>query len=68
MNRRLGGVVGAVGLLIVIVSAFAEPIGLGDGDGIGWLQTFGIIIGAVLVIAGLMYARRGESRPVQPHA
>ena len=69
MDRRLaGGIVVALGAVLLLVSALAEPIGLGDGDGFGWKQTIGVIIGAGVMVVGfaLMYFWRGEARALQP--
>ena len=71
MDRRLaGGIVVAVGAVLLLVSALAEPIGLGDGDGFGSKQITGVIVGAVVMVVGLalMYVRRGEAKRLQPHA
>ena len=71
MDRRLaGGIAIAVGAVLLLISALAEPIGLGDGDGFGLKQTTGVIIGALVMVGGLaaMYVRRGEARTPQPHA
>lgn len=71
MDRRLaGGIVIAVGAALLLISALAEPIGLGDDDGFGSRQTTGVIIGAVVMVVGLavMYVRRGGATTPQPHA
>ncbi|MGH3132651.1 MAG: hypothetical protein ACRDNY_02720 [Gaiellaceae bacterium] len=49
------------GAILVLVSAFAEPLGLGDDNGIGGQQIAGMVVGGVVVAAGLalMYRRRG---------
>ena len=69
MNRkRVSGIVVAVGVVLLVISALAEPLGLGDGDGIGSMQTAGIIIGAALAVVGLalMYVQRREAKTPQP--
>jgi hypothetical protein len=70
VDRRLaGGIVVAVGAVLLLVSALAEPIGLGDPTGgFGWKQITGVIIGAVVMVVGLalMYGRRGEAQTPQP--
>ena len=48
----------AVGLLAALVSAFAEPLGLGRGNGLGPRQTTGIVVGVVLLIVGAVMAAR----------
>ena len=67
-RKRVGGIVVAVGVVLLVISALAEPIGLGDGDGFGWKQVTGVIIGAAVAVFGLalMYLRRGETKTPQP--
>lgn len=54
-------VIGA-GVLLVLISAFADPLGLGRSPGFGWRQTLGVIIGALVILAGL-YLRRRKASP-----
>jgi len=54
-------VIGA-GVLLVLISAFADPLGLGRSPGFGWRQTLGVIIGALVLAAGL-YLRRRKASP-----
>ena len=64
--RLLGMVVAAAGLVLLALSVFADPIGIGDGDGFGNRQVVGSVVGALALVAGLalMYApRRGEVEP-----
>jgi hypothetical protein len=67
MNRRLiGGLVAAAGLVLLVVSAFADPIGIGGEDSFGWKQAVGTALGTVGLFAGLalMYVpRRGDVEP-----
>ena len=67
-RKRVGGIVVAVGVVLLVISALAEPIGLGDGGGFGWKQVTGVIIGAAVAVFGLalMYLRRGETKTPQP--
>jgi hypothetical protein len=70
MDRRLtGGIVLAIGAVLLLVSALAEPIGYGDGGGFGWKQITGVIIGALAMAFGLavMYVQRGKTKALQPH-
>lgn len=75
MDRKLvSGIVIAVGVALLVLSALADPIGLGEGGGIGWRQATGMIVGGVVIVVGLalMYVRRGEAKavtttPPQPH-
>jgi hypothetical protein len=52
-QTRVAWILVTLGVALVAVSAFADPIGLGDGDGIGWKQGAGMVVGAVIVLAGL---------------
>ncbi len=54
-------VIGA-GVLLVLISAFADPLGLGRSPGFGWRQTLGVVIGALVLAAGL-YLRRRKASP-----
>jgi predicted MFS family arabinose efflux permease len=64
MERRLvAWVVVAVGAVLLVVSALADSLGIGDEDGFGWKQTTGVVVGAAVLVGGLawMYMpRRGE--------
>jgi LPXTG-motif cell wall-anchored protein len=54
----------AVGAAIVLVSALADPLGLGgEGTGFGTKQVAGVVAGAVVAVAGLglLYLRRGRT-------
>jgi hypothetical protein len=50
------------GVLVVLISAFADPMGLGRSPGFGWRQTLGVVVGALVVAAGA-YLRRGRGSP-----
>jgi hypothetical protein len=71
MDRKLvGGVVTVAGLALLLLSALADPIGVGEGGGFGWKQTTGVIVGAVVVVVGLalLYVRQGKAKAQQPEA
>ncbi len=61
-GKTLGWALVAAGATLVVLSVFAEPLGLGDDDGVGSKQVAGMIVGGVVVAAGLvlMYVRRGR--------
>ena len=61
-GKTLSWALVAVGATLVVLSAFAEPLGLGNDDGVGSKQVAGMIAGGVVVAAGLvlMYVRRGR--------
>ena len=61
-RRQIGYLVAALGALLIVVSALADPIGVGEGSGFGWKQAVGIVVGAVLVAVGawLLYGRAAD--------
>ena len=59
MDRtRIGWALAALGAVLVVVSALADSLGLGEGGGFGWKQTVGVVVGAVLALVGGAVARR----------
>jgi hypothetical protein len=60
-GKALGSILAGAGVVLFVLSAFAEPLGLGDDNGVGLQQVAGMVIGGVVVAAGLalMYVRRG---------
>ena len=61
-NPVFAWIVIVAGVLLVLISAFADPLGLGRSPGFGWRQTLGVIIGALVLAAGL-YLRRRKASP-----
>jgi predicted transporter len=60
MDRKLlATLVAILGVLIILVSALAEPLGLGEGGKFGWKQILGTVIGALLLVAGVVLQRVG---------
>jgi hypothetical protein len=62
MSRRsLGVVVTVVGLLVLAIVVFADPLGIGGADDtFGWKQIVGVVVGAVIAVAGIVLAASGE--------
>jgi len=52
-----------VGILVVLIAALADPLGLGRSPGFGWRQTLGVIVGALVIAAGLYLRRRVKASP-----
>jgi len=50
-----------VGVFVVIIAAFADPLGLGRHPGFGWMQELGVIIGALIILSGFYLRGRGTS-------
>ena len=61
-NSVFAWIVIGAGVLVVLIAAFADPMGLGRSAGFGWRQTLGVVVGALVVLAGV-YLRRGKGSP-----
>jgi uncharacterized membrane protein len=60
-RTRLWWAVLVLGVVLVALSVFADQIGLGNDNGLGWKQVVGIVVGGVLVAVGA--ARLFFTRP-----
>jgi peptidoglycan/LPS O-acetylase OafA/YrhL len=60
--------VAAAGLVLLVLAAFADPLGIGGDDAFGWEQALGTALGAVALIAGLASMYVPRRREVQPGA
>ena len=58
-NREFALALAGVGILIVLLSAFAHPLGLGH-PGFGWKKTLGVVVGVVIIVAGLWRRARAS--------
>ncbi len=56
------GVLMGIGVLLVVIAVFADPLGVGRNPGFGWLQGLGVVIGVLVILAGL-YLRRRKAAP-----
>jgi hypothetical protein len=41
-----------VGAFLVLISLFADRMGLGRSPGFGWRQILGVVVGALVLLAG----------------
>jgi hypothetical protein len=60
-STRLGWLLVVIGLIVLAVSALADPIGIGsegDGSGFGWKQITGVVVGGLAAAAGLIVVWR----------
>jgi NADH:ubiquinone oxidoreductase subunit 6 (subunit J) len=55
-ERPLGIVVALVGAAGAMISALANPLGIGETEVFGWLQITGVIVGAIVALLGLALA------------
>jgi hypothetical protein len=56
-------VVIGIGALIVLISLFADSLGLGGSLGFGRVQTIGVVVGALVLAGGVYLWRRGKPSP-----
>jgi len=56
-NPTFAWILIAAGVILVVISMFADRLGLGSAPRFGWKQTLGLLIGVVALLAGL-YSRR----------
>jgi hypothetical protein len=52
-----------VGALLVLISLFADLLGLGRSSGFGWKQILGVVVGALIIAAGFYLRRRPKAAP-----
>lgn len=51
-----------VGLLLALVSAFADQVSLGAvGSGFGWKQLLGLVVGVILAVVGIVLFRQDDT-------
>lgn len=50
-----------IGAILALASAFADQIGIGAPDStFGWKQLLGLVIGIILIVAGVILLRQGD--------
>ena len=47
-----------LGLVIIVLSGFADALGLGQHPGFGWKQALGLAVGLAFVVRGIYWRRR----------
>ena len=52
-KKRLGSLLIGVGIVLLLVSVFADPLGIGGYPGFGSKQIIGTILGIVIGATGL---------------
>ncbi len=61
----LGWLLVVMGLIVLAISAFADPLGVGaegDGSGFGWKQATGVAVGGLAAAAGFLVLWRERTR------
>jgi uncharacterized membrane protein len=55
-RQPLGIVLGLGGLVVLLVSAFANQLGIGEDETFGWLQITAVVVGAAVLVLGVALA------------
>ena len=56
-KKRLGQILMILGIIVVLVAALADPLGLGRSPGFGWRQAVVFIIGVLAIWLGFRWRR-----------
>ena len=59
----LGQVLVAAGAFLVLVALFADLLNLARHPAFGWMQGLGVVIGAVVILAGVYLWSHGKAPP-----
>ena len=57
-KQTWGFIFAVVGIIILLISLFADLIGIGGYPGLGYKQIIGIIVGVLIIIIGLILHRK----------
>lgn len=57
-KKGLGSLLIGVGIVLLLVSVFADPLGIGGYPGFGTKQIIGTILGIVIGVIGLFLYRK----------
>ena len=68
--RILAGVLLMLGVAVTVGSLFADYFNIGGGEGLGWKQLIGVVVGLVLTLLGGAWlvqppTSRGIDRPLE---
>ena len=68
--RILAGVLLVLGVAVTVGSLFADALNIGGGEGLGWKQLIGVVVGLVLTLLGGAWlvqppTSRGIDRPLE---
>jgi hypothetical protein len=57
-GKKAGIVLLVVGIVVLLLSLLADPIGIGGWPGFGYYQIGGAIVGAIVAVVGLVLTRK----------
>ena len=61
-RKRLGLILGVAGIIILLISLFADLLGIGGYPGLGVKQIGGIIVALLITIIGYLLQRKANVR------
>ncbi len=64
--RPVGLFIAILGVVGTTIAALADPLGIGEGEVFGWLQTTGVILGALVIVLGVAIAMEWVPLPGRP--
>ena len=53
-KKTIGTVLLVVGIVVLLLSLGADPVGIGGSPGFGYYQIVGTIVGAIVTVVGLV--------------
>ncbi len=57
-KKKLGSLLTGIGIVVLLISVFADPLGIGGNPGFGYKQVIGTILGIVIGITGVILSRK----------
>ena len=57
-KKKLGSILTGIGIVVLLISVFADLLGIGGYPGLGYKQVTGTILGIVIVITGALLSRK----------
>jgi len=62
-TRKGGALIAIAGIVVIVLSVFADIFRIGPYHGYGWRQTLGVILGcAAVMIGGFLFLKAGRQR------
>jgi len=56
-NKAIGAILLVAGVLLLLISATADSLGIGGSAGMGWKQVAGIVVGVAVAVIGMVRLR-----------
>ncbi len=63
--KIIGTLLLVIGIVVLLLSALADVIGIGQNPHFGFVQIAGVIVGAVVAVIGFIMSRKKAAAPSQ---